>query len=70
MSTTDRQAASGTYVEARPSDYEESSGDGWVTFAGTMLLIAGTLNIIDGIVLQSPLIQPSSRRTRASSSAA
>jgi len=30
-------------------DYEAERGDGWVTFAGVMLLIVGTLNFIGGI---------------------
>jgi hypothetical protein len=36
-------------VEARPAEYDESPGYGWVMFAGTMLLMAGTLSIIYGI---------------------
>jgi hypothetical protein len=35
-----------------PSDvarYEEEHGQGWVTFAGILLLVVGTLNMIDGI---------------------
>jgi len=41
---SDGYATTGTrdYADARP-------GDGWVTFAGTMLLMVGTLNVIDGI---------------------
>jgi hypothetical protein len=27
----------------------EHSGGGWITFAGTMLILAGALNVIDGI---------------------
>ena len=43
-------AASSGYVGGTTRDYvEETSGDGWVLFAGTMLLMVGTLNIIDGI---------------------
>ena len=30
-------------------DYDAERGDGWVTFAGVMLLIVGTLNFIGGI---------------------
>ena len=31
-------------------DYaDETSGDGWVAFAGLMLVMVGTLNVIDGI---------------------
>lgn len=29
--------------------YEEERGHGWVTFAGVLLLVLGTFNIIDGI---------------------
>jgi hypothetical protein len=35
-----------TYV---PSGYDEERGSGWVTFAGILLLIVGTLNTIEGI---------------------
>jgi hypothetical protein len=31
------------------SDYEDRHGQGWVTFAGVMLAIIGTLNVIGGI---------------------
>jgi hypothetical protein len=34
-------------------EYEEPRGYGWVIFAGTMLLMAGTLNIIYGIAAVS-----------------
>ena len=30
-------------------DYREERGAGWVAFAGVMLLIVGTLNVIEGI---------------------
>jgi hypothetical protein len=30
-------------------DYEESHGEGWVTFAGVMLMIVGIMNFIGGI---------------------
>jgi hypothetical protein len=30
-------------------DYEAQRGDGWVTFAGVMLMIAGVMNFISGI---------------------
>ena len=33
----------------RGSGYEESHGEGWVMFAGIMIMIAGTLNFIYGI---------------------
>ena len=31
------------------SDYDSERGSGWVIFAGVMLLILGTLNVIEGI---------------------
>jgi hypothetical protein len=34
-------------------DYAEERGDGWVAFAGVMLLILATLNVIDGIAAVS-----------------
>ncbi len=49
MSTADRTDASTSYVEATTREYEDTSGDGWVVFAGTMLAMVGTLNVIDGI---------------------
>jgi hypothetical protein len=53
MSATDPARAGGmsdAYVGGSTRDYvDETSGDGWVLFAGTMLLMAGTLNAIDGI---------------------
>jgi hypothetical protein len=48
--TTARDPASA----ARPAAYEpESSGYGWVVFAGTMLALVGTLNFIYGIAAVS-----------------
>ena len=35
--------------ETYAPDYDEERGSGWVTFAGILLLIIGTLNIIEGI---------------------
>ena len=32
-----------------PTSYEEKHGDGWVAFAGVMLLLVGTMNFIGGI---------------------
>ena len=29
--------------------YDEERGQGWVTFAGVLLLVLGTINVIDGI---------------------
>ena len=45
--------ASNTYGDATLSvDYDEyeSSGMGWKVFAGIMILIVGTFNVIDGLV--------------------
>jgi hypothetical protein len=53
MSTADPARASGlsgTYVGPAASEYvEETSGDGWVTFAGVILLMVGMLNFVDGV---------------------
>lgn len=49
MSATDRTGVPTSYVEPTTRDYEDTSGDGWVLFAGTMLAMAGTLNVINGI---------------------
>jgi uncharacterized membrane protein HdeD (DUF308 family) len=38
-----------TYVPSDVARAEEDRGMGWVTFAGILLLIIGTLNIIEGI---------------------
>ena len=49
MSTVD-PARAGSYVGGTTREYaEETTGDGWVLFAGTMLLMVGTLNVIDGV---------------------
>ena len=53
MSTTEQTGASASYIEAAPREYEETPGDGWVLFAGTMLAMVGTLNVIDGIAVIS-----------------
>jgi hypothetical protein len=58
MSTADPMRAGGgvsdSYAGGTTRDYvEETSGDGWVLFAGTMLLMVGTLNVIDGIAAVS-----------------
>lgn len=45
QSTVNRE----TYVPSDVARYEERRGGGWVTFAGILLLVVGTLNIIDGI---------------------
>jgi hypothetical protein len=53
MSMSDPARAGGRsegYVGGTSRDYVgDTSGDGWVLFAGTMLLMVGTLNVIDGI---------------------
>lgn len=49
MSTADRTGASTNYVDATTPAYEETAGDGWVLFAGIMLSIVGTLNVVYGI---------------------
>ena len=42
-----------------PAGYEgyvdEDRGYGWVTFAGVLLIIVGTLNTIEGIAAASPM---------------
>lgn len=57
MSTTDpvRAGSTGRQYQAAEPDYayEESSGYGWVLFAGTMLVLLATLNGIDGIAAVS-----------------
>ena len=42
--TAERTGRSGAY-----GGYPEKSGDGWVSFAGVMLLVVGTMNFIGGI---------------------
>jgi hypothetical protein len=50
MSTTGAQPTVRQYTpEAEAHLYEERSGEGWVAFAGVMLAMLGTLNLIDGI---------------------
>ena len=44
---TPRGTGSGRY--AGDYGYAEGRGDGWITFAGVMLMIAGILNVIGGI---------------------
>jgi hypothetical protein len=57
MSTADPAptgAMSGSYAGGTTREYvEETSGDGWVLFAGTMMLLVGTVNVIDGIAAVS-----------------
>jgi hypothetical protein len=48
MSTVDPPRVPDAYVDPERV-YDDSSGDGWVLFAGVMLLMVGTLNFIDGI---------------------
>ena len=38
-----------TYVPSDTARYDEDRGSGWVSFAGILLLIVGTLNTIEGI---------------------
>jgi len=38
-----------TRTPASYASYEEERGQGWVMFAGVLLLTLGTLNVIDGI---------------------
>jgi hypothetical protein len=49
MSTVDPARTSGVEDAYADRGYEETSGDGWVLFAGVILLMLGTLNFIDGI---------------------
>jgi hypothetical protein len=50
MSTVDPTRASDSYVGGSSGDYrDDDTGDGWVMFAGVMLLMVGILNVIDGI---------------------
>jgi hypothetical protein len=53
MSTVDPARAGGisdSYVGGTSREYvEEQRGDGWILFAGVMLLMVGCLNFIDGI---------------------
>ena len=57
MSTVEprRSAASNEAAEAGgyPSYAEDERGDGWVLFAGVILAMLGTLNLIDGIAAVS-----------------
>jgi hypothetical protein len=46
---TDTTVNRETYVPSDVARYEEDRGAGWVAFAGILLLIVGTLNIIEGI---------------------
>jgi hypothetical protein len=60
MSTTDPARTRATVQqfsgEGAPADYgygREDAGAGWVAFAGVMLLLLATLNVIDGIAAVS-----------------
>jgi hypothetical protein len=56
MSMTDPVRARPSVQQYKPADgsyRDESSGDGWVMFAGVMLAILATLNLIDGIAAVS-----------------
>jgi hypothetical protein len=45
--------SAGPGVSRAPAAYEHDRGGGWMNFAGTMLLILGTLNVIEGIAAVS-----------------
>ena len=49
MSTYAGPEASRPGASAGYDDYYEERVSGWVAFAGTLLLVLGTLNIIEGI---------------------
>ena len=51
MGTADSpRSVSDDYATTRARDHaSDTSGDGWVTFAGWMMAMVGTLNVIDGI---------------------
>jgi len=55
MSTTDPTRTRATVRQYTPDDasYEDSGPAGWVLFAGVMLALLGTLNVIDGIAAVS-----------------
>jgi hypothetical protein len=56
MSTTDPARARPSVSQYAPSDSgyrDDTAGDGWVLFAGVMLAMLGTLNLIDGIAAVS-----------------
>ena len=48
VQATTPPAASATR-ESYDYDYDEEGGNGWVVFAGVMLLILGTVNFIEGL---------------------
>lgn len=37
------------YYSSTAGDYSDTHGQGWMTFAGVMLMIAGVINVIGGI---------------------
>ena len=45
VETPSPKVGAGSYA----AGYEEKRGDGWIAFAGVMLLIIGTMNFIGGI---------------------
>jgi len=56
MSTTDPTRARPTVKQYSPDDSsrgDDTSGSGWVLFAGTMLAMLAALNLIDGIAAVS-----------------
>ncbi len=50
MAQRDRRESAWQPSEQPTSLYEEDRGWGWTIFAGTMILIVGAFNIIDGLV--------------------
>ena len=42
-------AESGRYSRSSAGYYDDGSGEGWLTFAGVMLMIVGIINLIGGI---------------------
>lgn len=56
MSTADprlQTRTDGTYAGGAYADEREAPGYGWVLFAGTLLMILGVVNLIDGIAAVS-----------------
>jgi hypothetical protein len=53
MSTTERARPKVSQSAGGDSSYDGSRGEGWVLFAGVMLAMLATLNVIDGIAAVS-----------------
>jgi hypothetical protein len=47
--TPQTEVSSDPYAGERNYDQDAQRGDGWVLFAGTLLLMLGTLNFIEGV---------------------